>query len=386
MAKIFISYSHKDDPERIICQQIRSELADHFDVWFDAGIKGGQDWWQTITGRISKCQHFICLISENWLNSPYCQREYDLAQKQQKHIVPICTMEVSKDVLLKLPKAVQNKQIIMWKNKHLRDGSISDSLPDLLHALYSVLSPQGTVQVVVRPGGLDHWCRVAAGDATLDLPSGDTLTCGISAFDIGKYPITNRQFYAFLDNEYENRYWWHYSDSAYQWRLSSCLPDSSARDDYPCTNVCWYDAIAFCNWLSFASSQSITLPSDFQWQRAAQGDDQRVYPWGNQFDVTLCNTHESGINQLVLSTRFSGGASPFGVMDMVGNIWEWCVNPFNSPRYSAIDRDEPRSVRGGSWRDGYRDVGAKARKSYPPNYRHDDVGFRIVRTPASNES
>ena len=130
--------------------------------------------------------------------------------------------------------------------------------------------------------------------------------------------------------------WWDYSADAKQWRVNNPQPKKTrfSGENLPRTNVKWYEAIAFCRWLTAQigarGDMSITLPTEQQWQRAAQGDDGREYPWGREFDMNKCNTQESGIGQTTPVTQYPQGASPYGVLDMSGNVWEWCLTDYRS--------------------------------------------------------
>jgi formylglycine-generating enzyme required for sulfatase activity len=151
--------------------------------------------------------------------------------------------------------------------------------------------------------------------------------------------------------------------------------------------VSWYEAIAFCKWLSEASGESILLPSEAQWQRAAQArpdgsDSCLTYPWGNDFDLNCCNTEESDIGHTTPVTKYLDGASPCGVMDMSGNVWEWCLTAYYAGK-DDLDGTNIRTRRGGSsssYQDGaravYRDLG------FPLN-RNNNIGFRLVRPPSN---
>ena len=94
----------------------------------------------------------------------------------------------------------------------------------------------------------------------------------------------------------------------------------------PRENVNWYEAMAFANWLGAQLRMTITLPTVAQWQRAAKGDDDRYFPWGDDYDEDRCNTVETGLKQTTPVDRYRKGASPYGVYDMAGNVWEWTLN------------------------------------------------------------
>ena len=166
-------------------------------------------------------------------------------------------------------------------------------------------------------------------------------------------------------------WWWGFSATAQQWRLkhSDPLPTAFAGSILPRTNVCWFDAVAFCRWLSkrIASDYLVTLPTEQQWQRAAQGNDKRTYPWGSDYDPTFANTLSSEIKRPTPVTDYVDGVSPFGVMDMCGNVFEWCLSNWSTGSMD-LDGDDPRSVRGGSWSNYYY-VGRCDRRHMRPPFK-----------------
>lgn len=168
-----------------------------------------------------------------------------------------------------------------------------------------------------------EWCEIAAGSVTIA-----GVTCDVPAFYMAKYPVTYAQYEAFVnDGGYRNRA--HWTDAGWAWKGDTAVPefwqDSAWHiHDHPINGVTWYEAYAFTRWLSARTRLTISLPTEAQWQRAAQGDDGREYPWGHGFDETRCNTVESAIGRTTPVTQYPNGASPFGVLDMSGNVWE-CV-------------------------------------------------------------
>ncbi|MBZ0294493.1 MAG: formylglycine-generating enzyme family protein, partial [Anaerolineae bacterium] len=186
-----------------------------------------------------------------------------------------------------------------------------------------------------------EWIHIPAGKVTLEaggyVPKGGQ-TFDVPMFYIAKYPVTNAQYAKFIKaGGYNNRQWW--TDAGWKQKESQNWAEPRFwRDkkwngeDYPVVGVSWYESLAFSNWLSAAVGatdrlpQKITLPTEQQWQRAAQGDDRRKYPWGRQWDVSRCNTEESNINRTTPVQQYEGkGDGPYGVVDMAGNAWEWCM-------------------------------------------------------------
>ncbi|MCP4423219.1 MAG: formylglycine-generating enzyme family protein, partial [Chloroflexi bacterium] len=147
-------------------------------------------------------------------------------------------------------------------------------------------------------------------------------------------------------------------------------------------------AIAYCQWLSGVTGKNIALPSEAEWEKAARGDkDAREYPWGDNFDRLRCNTSELGIGGATPVGIFPDGASPYGVLDMSGNVWEWQRNKYETPEDDQIDESDARRVlRGGSWGDDQYDARAACRDHDFPDDRYGDSGFRVVvvRRPPSH--
>ena len=237
-----------------------------------------------------------------------------------------------------------------------------------------------------------EWVEIPGGKVTLE--AGGSLskatTFDVLTFTIAKYPITNAQFEMFANSPsgYDSPKWWEFSDAAKKWHAQNPKPKKRAfpEDDHPRANVSWYEAIAFCCWLTgiVASEGSLSplgaefaLPTEQQWQRAAQGDDRRAYPWGNEFDTKKANTSEGKIGKTTLVTQYPQGASPYGVCDMSGNVYEWCLTRWETGT-SDLETTGVRVLRGGSFH--YRQSRATAtfRYALDPFRRYDYFGFRVA--------
>lgn len=222
-----------------------------------------------------------------------------------------------------------------------------------------------TLEVIPPPFA---WCEVPT-DARLIIPD----------FRIAKYPITTKQFDVFVnaDDGYRNPSVWGVSGS--KWRINNGVEKSSFEgDDYPRTNVCWFEAVAFSHWLSMRVGLDIRLPTEAEWQRAAQGNNKFKYPWGENFDSKRCNTLESGVRRTTPVTAYEfsptderSGLSPFGVSDMAGNVAEWCLDNWDNDLSYAIQR-------GGSWQRRAQLAYTTSRVAMLPDMRLNDFGFRVV--------
>jgi formylglycine-generating enzyme required for sulfatase activity len=157
----------------------------------------------------------------------------------------------------------------------------------------------------------------------------------LSEFYIGKYPITNAQYLVFVKSTnypYPN----HWQDGQ--------IPIGA--ENHPVVFVTWDDATAFCDWLSKESGTFFRLPTEAEWEKAARGTDARIYPWGNVWNPVLGisdNPHD--YNDETVGAQFRRGTmpvgsfspatdSPYGVADMLGNVWQWCLDRFSQDEYS----------------------------------------------------
>jgi formylglycine-generating enzyme required for sulfatase activity len=221
------------------------------------------------------------------------------------------------------------------------------------------------------------WCDIPAGTVVVK-----NQTFKIDAFQMAKYPITNAQFQVFIDdpNGYRNPIWWNYSEAAKNWRSGNNAPNSNVigGPSHPRVYVTWYEALAFCRWLGAILEMHISLPTEAEWQWAAVGNKGWDYPYGKQFDASKSNTEESGIGTTTPVDHYPEGASPFGVMDMSGNIYEWCLNEYAHPASVDLNSTQQKTLRGGSWNDARAFARSAFRYDSDPNYRDDDYGFRVV--------
>lgn len=228
-----------------------------------------------------------------------------------------------------------------------------------------------------------EWCDVTLGKLIVVTGKNgharkDALS--VAAFYISRYPVTNAQYDVFVNDPegYADPRWWDFSQAAHDWREKNPEPAAGKfqGDNRPRENVTWFEAMAFCAWLSARTSLKITLPTRQQWQRAARGDDHRLYPWGDEFDTQFANTLESKVRMTSEVRRYDAGVSPFGVIDMAGNTWEWCLN--SSYDDTDITAEKPRGVHGGSFMSPYERAQNHSHLPLNPESHFGSIGFRLV--------
>jgi serine/threonine-protein kinase len=198
----------------------------------------------------------------------------------------------------------------------------------------------------------------------------------VSPFRIGRYPVTNLDYKAFVD-AVGGRPPDHWSKGE--------IPDG--KDDHPVVDVSWTDAVAFCAWLSERRKSEergrADLPTEAQWEFAARGGQGRTYPWGDEEVTPEHANYDSEVGDTTPVDAYPKGATPEGVLDLAGNIWEWCRD--GQRRYQADPISDPegpdvgsRVLRGGCFVVLPELLRAASRYADPPGVRSGGVGFRVV--------
>lgn len=225
------------------------------------------------------------------------------------------------------------------------------------------------------------WCNIPGGEVVLEDDAGRFQ---VAAFDLARFPVTNRQFQSFIDDPdgYANPRWWQGLDAKPGTPVSPWWSDAN----HPRETVSWYEAMAFCAWLSARLGFAVSLPTEWQWQQAAcSGRADYDYPWGADYRSGYANIDETedkvGPDYLGRTTAvgiYPQGDSEQGVADLSGNVWEWCLDVDNQS-YMQIFGGFSSVVRGGSWIFNRGLARAAYRYSCFPDIRLNDLGFRVCR-------
>ncbi|MGO8674015.1 MAG: SUMF1/EgtB/PvdO family nonheme iron enzyme [Capsulimonadaceae bacterium] len=252
--------------------------------------------------------------------------------------------------------------------------------------------------VGLRSDGLPDivWCDVPSGeflfgsekrkDPAADSDEQPQRRVSIPAFRISMFPVTYRQYEAFVDaaDGYADPRWWKgLHEEGLQQQRGGPGEQAFPFDNHPRERVSWYDAMAFCSWLSNRIGAVITLPTEQQWEKAARGTDGRIYPYGNEFDAAKGNTRMLGIGRTCTVGAFPNGASPYGVQDMSGNVWEWTLTEYESRSDIDTLSSVHRAVRGGATDCDPEHARVAYRGLDMPGYRYGFLGFRLACTADS---
>ncbi len=191
----------------------------------------------------------------------------------------------------------------------------------------------------------------------------------VGEFWIAKFPLTVGQFTVFTNATGRNAPF-----------------DFPQKIQHPITSVSWYDALVFCRWASDLTGKELRLPTEAEWEKAARGNDGRIFPWGDEFDPARVNSTEGKYNSTTAVDEFPNGVSPCGAWDLVGNVWEWTNDWYKAEAYTLADEKNPqgpetgsyKALRGGAWFSDQYHVRAADRTHINPENRYDYAGFRPV--------
>ena len=245
----------------------------------------------------------------------------------------------------------------------------------------TVVSPNSTIVLPIpptpEPTPLPAWVptlvKVAAGSFLMGSTDADPLasrdektrhSLELPDYWIGKTEVTNAQFRPFVEGDgYTNKDYW--TKAGWDWRTQNNIVKPGYWDDsqwngdtLPVVGVSWFEAVAYCHWLSAQTGHEFRLPSEAEWEKAARGTDGRIWPWGNTWEANRANSSEAGIGKTTPVGQYPEGASPYGALDMAGNAYEWVATKWQKPypyqledewTGAYLEGDVSRTWRGGSW-------------------------------------
>jgi formylglycine-generating enzyme required for sulfatase activity len=261
------------------------------------------------------------------------------------------------------------------------------------NALARLESGQVVAHFWKPPHGEPEWVTIPAGEFWMgddnsqeaDERPGHKLH--LPEFQIARVPVTNAQYALYVQDSKVK--------PPEHWRGGDVPP---GLENHPVVNVTWHEALAYCKWLGEKIQKPVTLPSEAEWEKAARGSSPRLlgegqeaefrnYPWGADWRELHCNSAELGLGDTTPVGLFLNGASPYGVLDMSGNVWEWTHSIYKKYPYTFADGREElqskdsRSLRGGSFYYVSNLARGACRSRNDPDFRHRRYGFRVVVSP-----
>ena len=384
--KVFLCHASGDKPAvRELYHRLR---ADGIDPWFDEeSLLAGQDWQLEIPKAVRSSDAVIlCLSSRAITKAGYFHKEIkyalDVADEQPEgaiFLIPLRLEECEVPERLRRPHWVDFFQETGYERllRALRARAEFLGLgrypwePEMIYIPAGEFW-MGTDRQALRLAGIkwEDWMDTERPYHRVHLPD----------YAIGKYPVTNAQYAAFVDatgHDLPER-WTHGKPPRHQ-------------EDHPVVAVSLQDAAAYCRWLSKVTGKEYRLPSEAEWEKAARGTGGRIYPWGDEPpDEERCNFGNNVARTTAVGHYSPQGDSPYGCADMAGNVWEWTwslytdypYDPGDGRKHLGADPGIPRVLRGGAFDDKVRDVRCARRLGYVPDYRYRYGGFRLVASRA----
>jgi formylglycine-generating enzyme required for sulfatase activity len=205
----------------------------------------------------------------------------------------------------------------------------------------------------------------------------------LRTFEIGKYPVTVQEYRRFVDGDgYRDQRYWQLGGFGQRVEPES-WENQLLHPNRPVVRVTWFEAAAYCAWAG------TRLPTEAEWERVARGTDGREYPWGSEEpDPLRANYGDHNPGHPTPVGLYPSGATPEGVLDLAGNVWEWARNGYRDYG-NPLTKDFPefqrelRVLRGGAWNSTANELRAAKRHNSVPDLIFEDVGFRCVREVTS---
>jgi formylglycine-generating enzyme required for sulfatase activity len=232
----------------------------------------------------------------------------------------------------------------------------------------------------------------------------------VASFLIGQYEVTNREYLTFVKATGANMPEWMNPASKYHYqtgadRFYQKLGPALYSLDHPVVGVSWQDAVKYCEWLSKQGPLKYRLPTEAEWELAARGGNNMIkYSWGNSTPLLALggNVGDEALKKIfpdwpIIWRDYNDGypytapvgkfgANAWRIYDVTGNVWEWCGDWYDENYYQKQEWDRPagptqgaeKAIRGGSWNDTPAKLRLSFRRSAPPTFRSNNLGFRVA--------
>jgi len=377
MSRIFISYRRDDSAG--YAGRLYDRLSERFgqgQIFMDIDtIEPGLDFVEVIEKAVGSCGVLIALIGRQWLTitdatghrrldnpEDFVRLEIATALDRNIRVIPVlvrgATMPRSTDLPDALKKLARRNALEISDTRFHYDV---DRLIETLEKVLGVSEPAPPTPKVRRREKAAPARQPIEPEMVL-IPAGEFLygydkkKVTLPEFWIDKTPVTNAEYARFVavTGHRPPKHW------------EGKTPPDELRD-HPVTYVSWHDAVAYGKWAGKR------LPTEEEWEKAARGSDGRKYPWGNQQPTSqLCNFDYTEGGTTPVGRYSPQGDSPYGCVDMAGNVWEWTASDYEYGEWAKV-------LRGSSWRGERGDVGCAEYFWRPPDYRDSVVGFRCAR-------
>ena len=320
-------------------------------------------------------------VSQDAADSPQKMKEQDFGKVRSIRV----SFWIIAGLVALLTLGLLRNYLVIGQNPPLISNALAKlSLPSPTPGIGSLqISPTDGMKMVYVPAGE----FIMGGDVYYD--EKPIHIVNLKAFWIDQTEVTNAMYATFLtqegNREEGSETWLDSSDKdAHIHLLEDAWQPEPGYEDHPVIEVTWYGANAYCSWAGRR------LPTEAEWEKAARGTKGNLYPWGNDAPTDDLLNFMENLKGPTRVGSYPNGASPYGALDMAGNVWEWVADRYSQTYYAHSPFDSPmgpesgffRALRGGAW--NYRDTYARSvhRHMGAPTISHDFIGFRCASSAA----
>jgi formylglycine-generating enzyme required for sulfatase activity len=364
-------------------------------------ILAGDDWLESIIAAVEKSKVLVLVFSSNANQSQWVKDEIKMALDEKIKIIPFRIDDVPPQGGLKILKyrcqwldaftSPMEKHIAelvkvvcrhLGKEPKIAEESKGRKQPEVPgeEIPADVKSIKSKAQKIYKNEKGLWEADYGDGIKMVYIPAGE-FTMGSNDYDNEK-PVHTVYLDGYWTGKYEVTFA-QYDKYCEETKKDKPGDAGWGRGDRPVINVSWDDAAAYCKWLSDKKGLKFKLPTEAQWEKAARGTDSRMYPWGNnEPDETLAN-FDGKLGKTSPVGSYPRGVSPYGLLDMAGNVWEWCNDWYNrdyyknSPNPQGPENGYFRVMRGGGWNDYAGFLRCADRGHDRPSLRYGNAGFRL---------
>jgi formylglycine-generating enzyme required for sulfatase activity len=399
-------FRHKSFREYLAGVQLSRNLYQSADYLDNLVFHFGDDWWSEVF------RFFIAQLNDAVLFERFMVKLFEapvtesLDPKQQALLLTLVREAPQKqygELMTKLPDTALSTNRQRYLAECLRTIGREDALDAVRR-----FEAKGTSGLFINSRESDaHYLLIRGGTFTYSVTKKRVT---LPEFRLARYPVTNRQYRRFIDYlrtgrldgaevmplaqfrealaAFAQKEWLEWlvetargnTDLAGAFRSGSDDDKRFNGEEQPVVDVHWYAARSYCLWLSLLESGGndtalCRLPTETEWEYAASGAEGHLYPWGNAEPTPKRANYGRNENRTTPVGSYPAGATPEGVLDMAGNVWEWQENLFDNKKYPGA-----RALRGGSWLSGTGSLRCSSRGDYcGPDGGNVNIGFRVLR-------
>jgi formylglycine-generating enzyme required for sulfatase activity len=446
--RVFISYSDekgdKTGSDRQIADMICSALeSEHIRCWIDhRDIMPGEKWVNAMFNAVEQSKVMVLVFSTNANRSKWVEYEITYALDEKIRIIPFRVDNVSPQGALRVlkvrcqwidaqqpPQKEALNRLVTAVRTYLekdKENEKETAAADVEKPGNNGVKEKENEQTPGTGKNEKSFQETDFGDGIImvSIPSGEfemgsneyddekpPHTVYLDGYRMGRYAVTVKQFGLFVkDTGYvteAEKSGWAYTWIREKWEQKKDInwknPGFEQEDNHPVVCVSWNDALEYCKWLSGKKGVNFKLPTEAQWEKAARGTDKRKYPWGNtapsgeranfadkqawlKAKISWADKDiDDGHAYTAPVGSFPAGASSYGLLDMAGNVWEWCSDWYGANYYKNSPKKNPtgpdngahRVLRGGGWDSNAVVLRCAYRGGDGPSVRGGSAGFRL---------